>query len=328
MKSQYIEELKSGQVVKENFILSRKILREKKDGGMYAMLELSDRTGSIEAVAWDNVVESLRSVSTGDVVFVAGTVNEYNNRLQIVVQSLRRTNDADIDPKDFLPETEEDTDKVFEEIVTYRKKVKDPHLISLLDVFFKDTRLITQFKVAPAAKRAHHAYLGGLMVHTRNVLDLTEHIAQVYTSANRDLLITAGILHDIGKVYEYQYIKSIDFSTEGRMLGHVVIGYELVARLIQGIPDFPDILRCKVLHMILSHHGEFEWGAPKLPVFVEALILHFADNLDSKVAMMTETLKKYKGHDREWSDFHPFLERELYVREDDDEQTKHDEVER
>jgi 3'-5' exoribonuclease len=318
MKSQYIEELKSGLTVKENFILSRKILREKRDGGMYAMLELSDCTGAIEAVAWDNVVESLGSISTGDVVFVSGTVNEYNNRLQIVVQSIRRTDDGDIDPKDFLPETEENREQVFEQIVQHGKKVKDPHLISLQDIFFSDARLIAQFKLAPAAKRAHHAYLGGLMVHTRNVLDLSERIATVYASVNRDLLVTAGILHDIGKVYEYQFIKSIDFSTEGRMLGHVVIGYELVARMIEGMSDFPDILRCKVLHMILSHHGEFEWGAPKLPVFVEALILHFADNLDSKVAMMTESLKKYKGHDRDWSDYHPYLERELYVREDED----------
>lgn len=318
MKSQYIDELKSGLTVKENFILSRKIIREKRDGGVYAMLELSDRTGGIEAVAWDKVVESLRSIATGDVVFVSGAVNEYNNRLQIVVQSIKRTSDGDIDPTDFLPETDENTEHIFDEIVEYAQKVNDPHLRSLLDIFFNDTNLIVQFKIAPAAKRAHHAYLGGLMVHTRNVLKLIESIETVYTSIHRDLLITAGILHDIGKIYEYQYVKSIDFSTEGRMLGHVVIGYELVARIIKKIPDFPDILRCKLLHMILSHHGEFEWGAARLPVFIEALILHFADNLDSKVAMMIESLKKYRGHDREWSDFHPYLERELYVREDDD----------
>jgi 3'-5' exoribonuclease len=318
MKSQYVDELKSGQTVKENFILSRKIIREKRDGGVYAMLELSDRTGGIEAVAWDNVVESLSSIATGDIVFVSGAVNEYNNRLQIVVQSIKRSSDGDIDPRDFLPETDENTEHVYDEIITYAHEVKDPHLGSLLDAFFKDAHLIEQFKIAPAAKRAHHAYLGGLMVHTRNVLKLIESIGTVYTSIHRDLLITAGILHDIGKVYEYQYVKSIDFSTEGRMLGHVVIGYEMVARMIKNIPAFPDILRCKVLHMILSHHGEFEWGAPRLPVFIEALILHFADNLDSKVAMMTESLKKYKGHDREWSDYHPYLERELYVREDDD----------
>lgn len=318
MKSQYVEELKSGQTVKESFILSRKTLREKRDGGMYAVLELSDRTGAIEAVAWDSVVESLRSISTGDVVFVSGAVNEYNDRLQIVVQSITRTKDEDIDPKDYLPVTEENTEQIFEEIVQYGKKVKDPHLRSLLDMFFGDARLIAQFKLAPAAKRVHHAYLGGLLIHTRNVVKLGEHFAAVYPSVNRDLLVTAGILHDIGKVYEYQFIKSIDFSTEGRMLGHIVIGYELTARMIQKISGFPDILRCKVLHMILSHHGELEWGAPKLPVFLEALILHFADNLDSKVAMMTESFEKYRGYDRDWSDFHPYLERELYVRGDDD----------
>ncbi len=316
MKSQYINELRSGQVVKEKFILSKKTLKEKRDGGTYAVLEFSDKSGSIEGIAWENVVESLNVVSVGDYVFIAGTVNEYNEKLQVVVSSIQRISEGEVDARDFLPQSDEDIDEVMIEIDKFRTRVNNVYLKNLLDAFFKDDAFLDKFRLAPAAKRAHHAYLGGLAVHTLNVLKLMDNMRSVYKVVNLDLLMTAGMLHDIGKIYEYSYGRKLDISTKGRMLGHIVISYEMIAEEINKIPQFPEDLRLKLLHMILSHHGEFEWGSPKQPLFLEALILHFADNLDSKAEMMIGELKKNRGKEKEWSDYHPYLEREIYLREE------------
>lgn len=315
MKSQYVIELKAGQIVKETFILSKKIQKEKKDGGAYAILEFTDRSGSIEGIAWDNVVESVNILSAGDFVFISGNVNEYNERLQVVVNSIRRIPEEEIDPKDFLPQSEDEIDTVMAEINTFRAQVGNPHLKKLLNIFFEDQAFVEKFKQAPAAKRAHHAYLGGLAVHTLNMLKLMVHLQSVYNSIDGDLLLAATILHDIGKIEEYSYTKKIDLSTKGKMLGHIMIGYEMITEKIDTIPQFPEGLKLKLLHMILSHHGEFEWGSPKQPLFLEALMLHFIDNLDSKAEMMIDELKKNKEKEKEWSDYHPYLEREIYLRE-------------
>jgi 3'-5' exoribonuclease len=315
MKSQYIQELKSGQAVKEKFILSKKILKEKKNGGSFALLEFSDKTGSIEAVAWDNVIDKVNAIAVGDCVFVAGSVNEYNERLQIVVSSISSVDETDFDPDDFLPSSTEDIEAVMSEIDDIRHTVRNVHLKKLLTLFFDDKDFVRSFRTAPAAKRAHHAYLGGLAVHTRNVCRLAMNIQKVYSDLNVDLLITASILHDVGKITEYIYKKKLDISTEGRMIGHIVMGYEMVAERIKHVPDFPSDLKLRLLHMVLSHHGELEWGSPRLPVFIEALVLHFADNLDSKVGMMSEEQRKPGSMNRSWSDYHPYLEREIYLGE-------------
>lgn len=316
MKSQYVDELKAGQVVKGSFVLSKKILKEKKDGGTYAVLEFSDRSGSIEGIAWDNVVESLGTVSAGDIVFISGNVNEYNERLQIVVNSVRRLADEDIEPRDFLPQSDADINSVMAEIDGFRTRVKNPYLKKLLALFFEVETFVEKFRTAPAAKRVHHAYLGGLAIHTLHVLQLMEHTQQVYPCVNGDLLVTGGILHDVGKIDEYSYSKKLDVTTCGKMLGHIMIGYKAIAEKIDTIPQFPKVLRLKLLHMIISHHGEFEWGSPKQPMFLEALILHFVDNLDAKAEMMVDQLRKNKEHGKDWSDYHPFLEREIYLREE------------
>jgi len=314
MKSQYIDELRAGHSVKETFLLSRKVLKDKKDGGTYAALEFTDRSGNLEGIAWDNVIQSLSTLSVGDFVFVTGNVNEYNERLQVVVNSIRRVSDDEVDPKDFLPQSDQNIDTVMAEIEGFKSKVDNSHLKALLDLFFEDKIIMEKFRLAPAAKRAHHAYIGGLAIHTLNVIKLMTHIQSIYKSCNIDLLITGGILHDIGKIYEYTYTKKLDISTKGKMLGHIMIGYELVVEKINKIPKFPEDLKLKLLHMILSHHGEFEWGSPKQPMFLEALILHFIDNLDSKVEMILDELKRYQGEGKEWSDYHPYLEREIYLR--------------
>ncbi len=317
MKSQFVEELKAGQNVKDKFILSKKILKEKKDGGFFSLVEFSDRTGTIEGIAWDKASDEVQAIPAGEFVYVSGNVNEYNDRLQIVVQGINRLSEDEINSEDFLPGPDEDINAVMSEITDHIKQVQNPHLRKLLDHFFSDMFFANLFRQAPAAKRAHHAHLGGLAVHTRTVVKQVLLIQGTYSFVNKDLLITGAILHDIGKIYEYTYHKKIDISTRGRLVGHIVIGYDMVKEKIDKIPHFPEDLKLKVLHMILSHHGELEYGSPKLPSFPEAIILHFIDNLDSKVAMMYDAIRWSRGVEKEWSDYHPFLEREIYLKEEE-----------
>lgn len=314
MKSQYVNELKAGQSVKETFVLTRKIVKDKKDGGLYAILEFSDRTGSIDGISWDG--ENLNDISADDFVFVAGSVTEYSGRLQIVVSAIHLVDEADVDAEDFLPRYAGDIDSVVKAIVEYAARVKNTHLRALLDSFFEDEDFVRLFSSAPAARRVHHAYLGGLAVHTLSVLQLLQSIQPVFDFLNPDLLITGGILHDVGKIYEYTYKKNISISGRGRLLGHIVIGSEMVSERAGKLKNFPDDLKSRVIHMILSHHGEIEWGSPKQPLFPEALVLHYADNLDSKMEMMRQVYAKHRGQNKQWSDYHPFLEREIYLGDD------------
>ena len=311
VKSQYVNELRSGQTVKEKFILNKKIIKDKRDGGFYALLEFSDRTGCIDGISWDS--DMLAEVSAGDFVFVTGSVAEYSGRLQVVINSISRVADDDIDALDFLPRYTGDIEAVVNDIRAFKARIKNKGLRTLLDSFFDDAEFVRMLGLAPAAKKVHHAYLGGLAVHTLSVLRLIDSILSVYSFLNADLLIAGGILHDVGKIYEYTYKKSIDVSDQGRLLGHIVIGSEMVAARIAGIKDFPVDLKSKLLHMILSHHGEVEWGSPKPPLFPEALVLHFIDNLDAKMEMMRGVIEKNRDGSRQWSDYHPYLEREVFL---------------
>lgn len=311
MKSQYANELRSGQTVKEKFVLTKKTIKDKRDGGYYAILEFSDRTGYIDGISWDSNV--LADISAGDFVFITGNVAEYSGRLQVVINSINKVDDDEVDALDFLPRYAGDIEKVINDIREFKIRVKGPALRKLLDSFFDDHDFVKLLGLAPAAKKVHHAYLGGLAVHTLSVLRLLDGIMSAYRFLSADLLITAGILHDVGKIYEYTYKKRIDFSDRGRLLGHIVIGSEMVAARIEQIPDFPVDLRLKILHMILSHHGEVEWGSPKPPLFPEALVLHFADNLDAKMEMMKQVVDKHRGGDKQWSNYHPYLEREIFL---------------
>jgi 3'-5' exoribonuclease len=314
MKSQYVSELKETQAVKEIFILSKKITKDKRDGGYYAILELSDRTGSIDAIAWDG--DLLRDISADDFVFVTGTVAEYSGRLQVVVNSIHAVAEDEVDALDFLPQYSGNMDAVMNDIRTFKERVQNPALRALLNSFFDDKDFMALLRLAPAAKKVHHAYLGGLAVHTLSVLSLLDSIVSVYNFLDSELLITGGILHDIGKIHEYNYKKRIEVSDRGRLLGHIIIGSEMVAERIGRLADFPDDVALRISHMILSHHGEAEWGSPKLPAFPEALVLHFADNLDSKMEMMKQIVEKHRGTSKQWSDYHPYLEREIYLGND------------
>jgi 3'-5' exoribonuclease len=288
-------------------------MKEKKDGSSFAILEFTDKSGSIEAIAWDPAVDSVQKTKTDDIVFVIGTVSEYNDRPQITVQSLKCVDNKDVSPEDFIPASSQDIDKVRTEIRVYLKRVKTPCLKELLDKFFNDPEFDKMFYIAPAAKRIHHAYLGGLAVHTLSMLKLAMHIQSIYPFLDLDLLIAGCSLHDVGKIHEYSFAKKIDMSTQGRLLGHIVIGHDMISERIRSIKNFPRDIRDKLLHMIISHHGRLEWGSPRVPMFAEALVLHHIDNLDSKVAIFQQELERNEHGRREWSEYHNHLERELFL---------------
>ncbi len=322
MKGQYVADIKIGDEVRETFLLNKKVIREKKGGGYFLTLEVNDRTGSLEGVIWDNAEAINRSVKTGDFVFVTGMVNEYNGHAQITVQNMNVVAETKIDPADFLPATEQDVEALYRELAGIGTGLKNPHLAALYTAFFPAVpatpdhkEFVESFKKAPAAMKVHHARVGGLLEHTLTTVRIAQALGPVYPQADQELLVVGSALHDIGKTREYVVKNRILTSDTGKLLGHLTIGYDMTRDQIKKLKGFPEELAGRLLHMILSHHGECEWGAPVKPKFLEALILHFIDNLDSKVEMILETLRRETNPETVWSEYHPFLEREIYLRD-------------
>jgi len=322
MKGQYVADIKIGDEIRETFLLNKKVIREKKGGGYFLTLEVNDRTGTLEGVIWDNAEAINRSVKTGDFVFITGMVNEYNGHAQIVVQNMNVVAETKIDPADFLPTTEHDVEAMYGELAGLGTRLKNPNLAALYAAFFPlvpatsdEKEFVQTFKRAPAAMKVHHARIGGLLEHTLTTVRIAQALGPVYPQVDQELLVVGSALHDIGKTREYIVKNRILTSDAGKLVGHLTIGYDMARDRIRKIKGFPEELAGRLLHMILSHHGEFEWGAPVKPKFLEALILHFIDNLDSKVEMILETLRRETDPETAWSEYHPFLEREIYLRD-------------
>ncbi len=320
MKGQYVADLKIGDEIRETFLLSRKVIREKKGGGYFLTLEISDRTGTIEGVLWEDAEEINRNFRTGQFVFITGMIREYNGRPQVSVQNINLTPEEDIDPADFLPRTDRDIDEMYQELLKTCADLKNPFLKKLFDNLFpnepksvEQQQFIDSFKNAPAALKAHHARIGGLLEHTLSTAKIAQALSPIYPRVDRDLLLVGAVLHDIGKVYEFSFKNQIRGTDRGKLLGHIVISYEIIKNQIEQIKGFPEELASRLLHMVISHHGEIEWGSPIKPMFLEALLLHFIDNLDSKAEMILETLKRETDRETGWSEYHPFLEREIYL---------------
>jgi len=303
--------LRVGLRLKETYLVNAKDLRTAKNGKPYMRLKLADRDGQVVCMVWDDVESLASGFEGGDVVWIEGRVTEFDGQLQIEAAQIRRVEDHLIDPSDFLPRTYRDVDELKGFLAFHIESVYDSDLRRLLDAFFGDPEFLEMFVTAPAAKQNHHAYLGGLLEHTVSVAALSDHIAQQYARINRDLLITAGLLHDIGKVEELTYGTTIDFSSAGRFLGHTVLGLNMVAERARGLEGFPEDKLHLVLHCLASHHGELEWGSPKRPKTIEALILHHVDNLDAKVKGFLEIVEGSRT--APWTDLRNLFRRPLHV---------------
>lgn len=294
MQKKYVAELEVGQPVYNVFQIKRKeLLPFKEKAGKFLSLSLGDKTGEIDAKLWDNAEEEAAGLNVADFVLVKGMVTTYNQRPQITLESVKKVSVKPSDLVYFLPTSPRDATEMWEELQQKIAGIANPHLQSLVRQIFGDETLAEQFRRAPAAKAHHQAYLGGLLEHTLNVVKLAEQIAAAYEGVDRDLLLTGALLHDIGKIYEYRYDVFIDYTDAGRLLGHIVIGAGLVQERLRDLPDFPETLKLKVLHMIVSHHGRYEWQSPKRPKFLEAAILHQADYLDAEVDKFLQARNNY-----------------------------------
>jgi 3'-5' exoribonuclease len=294
MKSPYVREMKPNQVVTTTFLVHVKDVRQKKSGDPYLSLLLGDRTGEVDAKMWDNVAEVMDTFDRDDFVKVKGLLQIFQNRPQLTIHKMARVLDSDVDFGDYFPASARDPMEMFAELRGIVAGIDNPHLCDLLDAFLDDEPLARMYRTAPAAKSVHHAWLGGLIEHVLSVCALAKTMAAQYTYIDLDLLLTGAILHDVGKIAELTYERSFGYSPEGQLLGHIVIGLRLLHEKLQRFPEFPPKLRVLVEHLIVSHHGEMEFGSPKIPLFPEALLLHFLDNLDSKM----ECMRKMVATDR------------------------------
>ena len=311
MKSPYVDALVPNEVVTAQFLVLSKEVRQKKTGEPYLSLHLADRTGEIEAKMWDNVAEIIDTFDRDHFVKVKGLHQLYNNRSQFVIHRLRRLDDHEVDFADFFPCSERNPDEMFAELEGLIATIANAHLRSLLNSIFSDEDSTRLYKVAPAAKTIHHACRSGLLEHVLSLCTLGQLMAAHYPEVDRDLLLTGVILHDIGKLEELTYARSFGYSAEGQLLGHIVLGLRLVGNKIDGLSGFPPKLRTLLEHMIVSHHGELEFGSPKVPLFPEALLLHLLDNLDSKMNAARNVLKRDSHSTSEFTPWISALERTL-----------------
>ena len=292
MKTPYVGSLPVNEPVTAHFLVLFKEIRQKKTGEPYLSLQLSDRTGEIEAKMWDNVTEVMDTFDRDDFLKAKGIVQVYQNRSQFTIHKLRRLEEHEIDFADFFPSSERDSEEMFAELRGLVNAFTNPHLKALLNLVLDDAPLAAMYKMAPAAKSIHHAFRSGLLEHVLSLCQLGRMMAAHYKSIDLDLLLTGVVLHDIGKIEELSYARGFSYSAEGQLLGHIILGLRLMHSKFEKLPDFPPKLRTLVEHMIVSHHGELEFGSPKVPIFAEALLLHHLDNLDSKMDALRGALQR------------------------------------
>lgn len=312
MKKIFVEALTPGDVIEDEFALAEKAVLQKRDGNQYLNVVLADRTGHIKGVVWDNVQAIAAAAAAGDFVRVSGSVSEYRGTPQLVIKAMTAIGAEAVDPEDFLPATALDVDQLFERLVKLSRTFTTPWLSRLFEAFWQDEAFVAGFKKAPAAKRMHHAYIGGLLVHCLSMALLADKIAAHYNGLDRDLLIAGTILHDIGKLREFDYATAIDYSVEGRLLSHIVIGLEMLDAKLRRIPDVPREGANLLKHMIVSHHGDPAFGALEPPKTIEAVVLHYIDDLDSKVNAVREFMAK-EDPSQTWTSFHRVLGRHFYM---------------
>lgn len=314
MEKIYVSDLSANQEIISVFLVSRKEIKSKKNGGDYLLLNLSDKSGQITGFIWENVDECLDAFRAGDYVKIKALVREYNSHLQLTIHKIKKVPDSEVDTADFLPVSNKDVEVQHAELMECIRGLKNPHLAELLLNIMGDPNIAEKFKRAPAAKKMHHAYIGGLLDHTLSLIRLCRLVVQNYPDLQADLLVAGAVLHDIGKIEELTYNRAFDYSDEGRLLGHIVMEVTFVNQAINQVVDFPQELRLQLLHLLVAHHGRYEFGSPKLPMTLEALVLHYLDDLDGKIQSMQTLIAEDNTGDDRWTGYIPSLERYVYRR--------------
>jgi 3'-5' exoribonuclease len=299
------------KVITSSFVVVIKQVKSKKTGEPYLALTLGDRTGQLEAKMWDNVEDAIDAFEQDDFLKVKGLLNRYKNRFQLTIHKVRRLQDSEVDFSDYLPKTTKDIGELWATLADFVAGMQDPYLRPLLQAFMSDAEIAEAYRNAPAAKSLHHAYIGGLLDHVVSLFRLSDLVCRNYPQVNRDLLLAGVFLHDIGKIYELTYTRSFGYTTRGQLLGHMIIELEMLQAKIAVIPGFPAPLKTLLEHLIISHHGQYEFGSPKLPMFPEAVMLHYLDDLDSKMESMRAHFERQMEPEDAWSGYNSSLGRPL-----------------
>lgn len=294
----YIETLKEGERIGDVYLCKQKQSLVTKNGKPYDSLILQDKTGTLDAKIWDPNSAGIDDFDVMDYVEVVADITSFQGAIQANVKRVRKVTEGEYDPKDYLPTSDHDIESMYQEFVSYINTVKNPYLKQLLKSFFvEDSDLIKRFKNHSAAKSVHHGFVGGLLEHSLSVTRLCDFYAKTYTVLNRDLLLTAAMLHDIGKVQELSAFPTNDYTDDGQLLGHIMIGAEEISFRIRSMEGFPKKLASELKHCILAHHGELEYGSPKKPALAEAVALNMADNMDAKMETIRELFHSAPSND-------------------------------
>ncbi|SEA46957.1 metal dependent phosphohydrolase [Desulfuromusa kysingii] len=308
----YINQIKERDRVESIFLVRDKITAMAKNGKPYMTLKLMDRTGEVEGRIWDQVDHFSAIFAKNDFIQVNAKASVYMGKMQLVVQDLKKVDEDLVELADFLPVSKRSAQEMRAELEAVLASLTNPHIEALLRAFFDDPEFYALYSKAPAAKAMHHVFLGGLLEHSLAVVALATDVASRYPQVNRDLLICGALLHDVGKVNELTYIRSFDYTDEGKLLGHIVIGVQMVEDRIRGLEDFPHELSMLIKHLLLSHHGQYDYGSPKRPKFLEAVILNFIDDLDSKINGVLTHIDKEPDREENWTNYHRLYDRYFY----------------
>ena len=309
----WVRDLKAATDVDEVYVLRSKDVRQRRGGGPYLALTLGDRTGEVTGLVWENVERIGKLCEVGQVLRVHGQVQRYNQRLQVVVRGVEPLAAGEIDPALFVRSSEVDPDILWQQLMALVEEVADPHLKQLLFRVFADPEVARRYRAAPAARGMHHAFRSGLLEHTISMTTTARALARHYR-LHEDMVVAGALLHDLGKIWELTIDPSIEYTDDGRLLGHLAMEVLHGDRTIAELPSFPAEHRRHLLHILLSHHGEYEFGSPRRPKTPEALLVHMADNLDSKMAGMLEAIGAGGDDEDAWSEFSRILDRYVYRR--------------
>ncbi len=316
MPRRFVNEITDGETIEETFVLADKQLRANRNGDTYLLADLRDKTGSLHGLLWNITEESVAHINAGDYVKIRGKAQLYNGNLQVILTRVEAVNETSIDLQDFQQGSSQDIDTMFARLRDFLQSLTDSQLRDLMQAFLDDEELVDHLRNVPAGVKAHHAYLGGLLEHIVTLMEGAERIAGLYPRVNRDLLLAGVFLHDLGKIRELAYDGTFVYTDEGQLIGHLIIGIELLNEKVQQLAalgttvDEEKILRLK--HMIASHHGSYEFGSPKLPMTPEAILLHHLDNIDAKVNEFITMIESDPNRQSHWTPFNPRMDRKLY----------------
>jgi 3'-5' exoribonuclease len=317
MPRRYVQQLADGETVEEVFLVSDKQLRANRNGNLYIQVDLRDRTGVINGRLWNAGEPLFRSFDPGDFVLARGKVQLFQGALQVILSHLDRVEPDSVELTDFLPHTEQDVGTLLQKLKDALRKIGNPHLRALVECFLMDDPFVRDFCHCPAGVRNHHAYVGGLLEHVVNLLDAADRLLPLYPGVDRDLLLIGVFLHDCGKVRELSYRRAFAYTDEGQLLGHITLGVEMVTEKAAQVPQltgepFPRELLLRIKHMILSHHGQLDFGSPVLPMTPEAIMLASMDNMDAKVHAFTRDIREDRNAASAWTPYNQSLQRRLF----------------